>query len=166
MVWHKIKHIIMICALAVLLAVPASASAYEVYTDGNISSTYTSIFRDLISKKGFAEDYVFFRSRQYEYVLLIGDLEYTSGEFTGASAREYRIIASTDYSSVYTYTMREVTDVSLSPGTALIYSNLGHYPDLINFSDYLVFAQVFLLFLYLCLFLIVPVMRFPNRRRY
>lgn len=165
MVRRAMRVLCAVCALAVLLAVPATASAYSVYTEGNISSSYTTIFRDLIGQKQISDDYLFFRSGQYEYVLLIGDLEYQDGVFLGDAATEYKIVTATGYSSDYTYTVQEVTDVSLVPGTSLVYSNLGQYPELQEPTDYLLFSQVLLMFIYLCLILLAPVMRFPLRNR-
>lgn len=165
MVRRAVRVLCAVCALAVMLAMPASASAYAVYDEGNISSTYITIFRDLMPKRKIQEDYIFFRSGAYEYVMLVGELEYQDGVFWGDAATEYRILTNNGYNTDYDYTVRDVTDVSLVPGTSLIYSNLGQYPELQNQQDYLLFAQVFILFLYLCLILLAPVMRFPLRNR-
>lgn len=165
MVRRAIRVLCAVCALAAMLALPAAASAYTVYDEGNISSTYTTIFRDLMPQKGINEDYLFFRSGQYEYVMLIGELEFRDDVFLGDTATEYKIVTNSGYNADYTYTVQEVTDVSLVPGTSLVYSNLGQYPELQEQLDYLLFAQVFLLFIYLCLILLAPVMRFPLRNR-
>lgn len=162
---RKIRALLVVAALAAMLAVPAAASAYTVYDEGNISSTYTTIFRDLMPRKGINDDYLFFRSGQYEYVMLVGELEYQDGVFLGDAATEYRIVTSNGYNTDYSYTVQEVTDVFLVPLDSLVYSNLGHYPELQEQRDYLLFAQVFLLFVYLCLILLAPVMRFPLRNR-
>lgn len=165
MVWRKMRLLVVCCTLAAMLAMPASASAYAVYDEGNISSTYITIFRDLMPKRKIQDDYIFFRSGQYEYVMLVGELEYQDGVFWGDAATEYRILTNNGYNTDYDYTVRDVSDVSLVPGTSLIYSNLGQYPELQDQQDYLLFAQVFILFLYLCLILLAPVMRFPLRNR-
>lgn len=165
MVRRAIRVLCAVCALAAMLALPAAASAYTVYQEGNISSTYTTIFRDLMPQRKIQEDYVFFRSGQYEYVMLVGELEYQDGLFFGDTAREYKIITNNGYNNGYEYTVQEVTDVALAPGTSLIYSNLGHYPELQEQRDYFLFAQVFLMVVYLCLILLAPVMRFPLRDR-
>lgn len=165
MVRRAIRVLCSVCALAAMLAMPAAASAYTVYQEGNISSTYTTIFRDLMPKRKIQEDYIFFRSGAYEYVMLVGELEYQDGVFWGDAATEYRIMTNNGYNNDYEYSVREVSDVSLVPGSSLIYSNLGQYPELQDQQDYLLFAQVFILFLYLCLILLAPVMRFPLRNR-
>lgn len=165
MVRRAIRVLCAVCALAALLALPAAASAYTVYDEGNISSTYTTIFRDLMPQKGISDDYLFFRSGQYEYVMLIGDLEYRDDVFLGDAATEYKIVTNNGYNADYTYTVQEVTDVSLVPGTSLVYSNLGQYPELQEQQDYLLFSQILLMVVYLCLILLAPVMRFPLRNR-
>lgn len=165
MVRRAMRVLCAVCTLAAMLAMPAAASAYTVYQEGNISSTYITIFRDLIPKKGIQDDYLFFRSGQYEYVMLIGELEYQDGVFLGDAATEYRIITNNGYNADYTYTVQEVTDISLVPLDSLVYSNLGQYPELQEQTDYLIFAQVLMMVIYLCLILLAPVMRFPLRNR-
>ena len=165
MVRRAIRVLCAVCALAALLALPAAASAYTVYQDGNISSTYTTIFRDLMPKRKIQEDYLFFRSGAYEYVMLVGELEYENGVFFGDAVTEYRIVTNSGYNNNYEYSVREVANAALAPGTSLVYSNLGQYPELQEQRDYLLFAQIFMMFVYLCLILLAPVMRFPLRNR-
>lgn len=57
MVW---KRIVVFClVLAVLSPLAISASAYSVYNEGNISTTYLAYFEDIISKIDVDDDYVF-----------------------------------------------------------------------------------------------------------
>jgi len=163
MVRKSVKVWMVICTLALMLAAPVRASAYTVY-DGNISSTYTSIFRDLLSKRGINDDYVMFRSDQYEYVLLIGDLTYADGAFTGEKATEYKIVTNTGYNSSYTYDVTEVRSVNLAPGSALIYSNLGDYPELQDPDDYFMFAQLLLMWIVVIMWLVRSIFEFTYKR--
>lgn len=154
------------CVLAAVLpqAIAASAASYEPY-DGNMSSTYVTIFRDIVGKIPLTEDYVFFRSGQYEYMLISGDLEYTGGSFTGQAVTVYRIVTDTAYNSRYSYFQTEETNFSLAPGSGLVYSNLGHYPDLIDRGSFYSFASVLLLLVCVCMSLIRSIFNFTMRRR-
>lgn len=154
------------CALAALLPLAASASAaeYNVYA-GNISGTYADYARDLMGSVGLEDSYLFFRSGQYEYVLLVGDLTYENGVFTAPSAMEYKILTGANYGSDYSYSVTEVSDVSLSPGSAMVYSDLGNYPELRDPSQLLELVQVFLLAMYGVMFLVHCIFSFILRRR-
>ncbi len=150
--------------LALVMAMPSRASAAEVY-DGSISTTYITIFRDIATKIGPADDYVFFRSGQYEYQMYVGDLTYENDSFTGTGLKVYTIsTAGSGYSNAYTYDW-STSDLELAPGTALIYSNLGEFPDLIERSDYLAYSQILLLFIGLCIVLLRPIFSFCLRPR-
>ena len=164
MVRKSVKVWVVICTLALILAAPVRASAYTVY-DGNISSTYTAIFRDLLSKNGINDDYLFFRSGQYDYVLLIGDLEYADGVFTGEEAKEYKIVTNTNYNSSYEYTVSDVRSVNLVPGSSLLYSNLGDYPDLIGLDQYFSFAQLVMIVICICMYLLRSIFAWTYQRR-
>lgn len=154
------------CALAALLPMAATASAagYTVY-EGNISGTYSGIAKDLMGSVGLDDSYLFFRSGQYEYILLVGDLSYSNGRFTADSAVEYKILTGSNYGQDYSYYVTDVTDVSLSPGFNMVYSDLGDYPELRSWSDMLDLLQVFLLALYGVMFLIHCIFSFVLRRR-
>lgn len=152
-----------ICALALILAAPVRASAYTIY-DGNISSTYTSIFRDLLSKKGINEDYLCFRSGQYEYVMLIGDLTYEDGSFSGDKGTEYKITTNTGYNSSYEYEVTSVRSIRLDPGSALLYSNLGDYPELLDADDYYMFAQLLLIWISIIMMLVHRIFEYTYKR--
>ena len=69
--------------LLVLVAVSAmcgTAQAYSIY-EGTISSTYTTYFKDILSRQTIFTDYVCFRSGQNQYVMVVGDLEYSNNRF-------------------------------------------------------------------------------------
>ena len=42
------------------------------YTDGGISTTYITYFKDILAKLPYETEYVFFRSSRYEYVMYYG----------------------------------------------------------------------------------------------
>ena len=166
MVRKSLKRLlVLICALAgmVPMALPASAASYNAY-DGNLSTTYITIFRDIVGKVSLLDDYVFFRSGQYEYLLVSGDLEFSGGSFTGQTVTVYRIVTDSAYSSTYSYFQTEEIDFSLSPGSGLVYSNLGAYPDLIDRTSLYSFASLILLLACVCMYLVRSIFSFTLRR--
>ena len=79
MVW-KMKRCLVACLIiSALCAIQASAASPY---DGNISTTYLTIFRDVVADLSPADDYVFYRSDEYEYTLVAGDLEYNGSSFS------------------------------------------------------------------------------------
>lgn len=154
-----------VCALALLMATPLRASAYTVYTDGNMSSTYTEIFRDIVESSAPLQDHLCFRSGQYEYVLLIGDFEYTDGVFTADEATEYKITTNTGYSSSYQYAVGDVRSVNLVPGSTLVYSNLGDYPSLNSPESGFWYALLVLVMVGIIQGLVRPIFGFTYRGR-
>lgn len=166
MVWSKVRKAVLAVAMVFALAMPmaARANAASVY-DGNISTTYITIFRDIATNLGIGDDYVFFRSGQYEYQMYSGKLTYSNGNFSGSNLTIYTIDTnSSNYNNYYQYSVT-TGSLTLSPGDALIYSNLGHYPDLIERGDSLEFASMFMLFVGMCCYLLRSIFSFCLRRR-
>lgn len=165
MVWRKVSKAVFTVALLFALALPmaARANAATVY-DGNISTTYITIFRDIATNLGIGDDYVFFRSGQYEYQMYSGKLKYSNGSFTGSNLTIYTIDTNTGSygNNSYNYTIT-TGSLTLSPGNALIYSNLGQYPDLIERSVSFEFATLLLLFIGLCCYLLRSIFNFSLR---
>lgn len=124
------------CLLALILAtgLTAQASTHQVYEEGNISTTYITYFADILSGAKFNDNYVAFRSGQNEYVMIVGDLVYSNGEFAlaGEKATEYKFYQSGNYSSQFYYTVTELTSVDISFNNRIIYSDLGQYPQLVS----------------------------------
>lgn len=166
MVRTRLRVLAAACALAVMLAVPATASAAEYYPyDGSISSSYTTIFQGIAGKIDLTSDYVFFRSGQYEYILVEGELTYTT-RFSGTDCTAYRITTNTGtYNSGYVFSQETLDTFEFYPGSALVYSNLGPYPDLIDRSVFYSFATLVLLFICVCLYLIRSIFSFTIRDR-
>ena len=164
MVWRKMMCCVAALLIAGMLVQPASAASYTAY-DGTISSTYTTLFRDIVGQVGVLDNYVFFRSGQYEYILVAGDLTYEQDIFTAETATEYKIITNNQYTSQYIYSVTEITDFNFAPGTTLIYSNLGSFPDLVDRGEFYSFATLVLALIALCMFLIRSIFSFTWRRR-
>lgn len=103
----------------------ASSGVY----DGTISSTYVTFFDRLAPHFGLA-DYVMFRSGQYSYCCYWGSISY-DGVFSGSGLDCVTLtVPSSGYSSGYSWVYTSDCDIDLSPGNALVYSNLGYYPAL------------------------------------
>lgn len=144
-------------ALALILAVPVSASAADVYTEGNISSTYTTYYRDIVATLSPFDDYVFYRSGQYSYALVVGDLDYNGYSFvSNDSVTLYQMVTNsgTGYNSTIDYSTQTLGTFSLSPGSVLVYSNLGGYPQLTDRGDFYALSTLLLMLVVVCLYLI------------
>ena len=162
---RKITRILAVaCALCCLAALPLAASAVTIY-DGTISTTYITIFRDIAAKLPLTSDYVFFRSGQYEYILVAGDLEYSGSMFTGSDLTQYIVKTNSNYNNSYEFGTATLNSFSLAPGGALVYSNLGSFPDLYQRSDYALSSLIFANALLFCCFLIRPIFNFTLRMR-
>ena len=162
-----VRKIILCLCLSVILAVPITASANEIY-EGNISSSYTTIFKDIAEKEvGFNEDYIFYRSGQYEFSLVVGDIAINDGVIaSNGEVRIYAISTNSNYNSIYEYSVSSSSSFSMSISNELIYSNLGNYPDLIERSNYYEIATFILLLTCLCCYLFRNIFRSSFGSRY
>ena len=69
----------LICVLVLIFAIGMKAQSTSVTPyEGNMSSTYITYFRDIVSGIGFNDNYVAYRSGQNEYKMVVGEL--TSSE--------------------------------------------------------------------------------------
>lgn len=163
---RKIIIFALFSVLIITLSLPCFA--YSVYTDGNISSTYLTYFQDILSGLSPLDDYVFFRSGQYDYTLIVGDLTYADSVFSGKDYTAYTISTNSGtsaYSSVYKYTVTSGSNFSLSVGSYLVYSNLGSYPILEDRSSVYGYATLFLLVVIAVCMLVRPILNFTYRFR-
>lgn len=127
---RKVKIIIAVLALLVATCNVAQASTYDVY-EGNPSNTQLQYFRDIIPGIGLGDHYVAFRSGQYTYTMLVGDISYDNGIFSSAdSCTVYYLETNNSYNGYYTYSVFEVDSISLNPEDKIIYSDLGQFPQL------------------------------------
>lgn len=110
----------------------AAAVAEYAAADGyNLGTSYNSIFSGIAYKVPYGQNYVYWRDDQYSYKLAYGDLILSGTEFT--SEGDVTVIdytTTSGYNSVYSYTVSTESDFSLSAGSALVYSDLGPYPEL------------------------------------
>lgn len=163
MVWKRLISVLL--ALAVISAVPITASAASVYQEGNISTTYVTYFEDILGKLSPFDDYVFFRSGQYEYTMCVGDLTYSNGWITSNTECDiYQIYSTTSgYNNVYQMRFSNSIGYALEAGDSLVYSNLGGYPDLTERSDYIETAVLLLVLVAVFMSLIARIFSFNLR---
>lgn len=162
------KSVVIALACCLLIAAATiTASAQTVY-EGTISSTYTEIAEKINISVG--DDYVFFRSGQYTYTLVVGDFVYSSGNFSlSDSGKVYTItqVTNSGYgsSSYYSYSVSDVTSYKVETKGILVYSNLGGYPTLNNSSDIYVFCCLIILIVFGLCALIRPLFNFVMRNK-
>ena len=165
------KQIIKRGSVSVLLATCLLAGAQtvraSVYTEGNISSTYTTIFQDVIDGLNPLDDYVFYRSGNYEYRMYVGDLDLSNSLFTGQDLDLYILkYNQSGYNQTsYTYEKSNGQSIYLDVGSNLVYSNLGGYPSLVERGDFLVLSQIIFMFIIVLCCLIRPIFNFTWRKR-
>lgn len=129
---RKVKILLAIVVLCCALGTTAHAASFTPY-EGTPSNTYIQYFRDIVSGIGFNEHYVALRSGQYEYVLAVGDIQYGNDIFTSADVVGlYTITLSSGYNSSTTYSFNEVDSLYVSTNDQIVYSDLGHYPQLVE----------------------------------
>lgn len=131
MVWKRLIVAICLC-LAIAIAMPGKTFAYSVYSEGTLSSTYITYFKDIVAGIDPDEKYVAYRSGQYSYTLAVGDLSISGTTISSTDTVTLYVYESTTfgYNSNYIYNVSTVTDFSLNVSNYIIYSNLGNYPML------------------------------------
>lgn len=127
---RKIKIALLALALIVATCNGAQAASYGIY-DGNPSSTQIQYFKDTLTKIPLGDHYVAFRSDQYTYTLVVGNISFDNGLFSSTdSCTVYTLESNNSYNGYYAYSVGEIADFRLDPEDKLLYSDLAHYPDL------------------------------------
>lgn len=132
MVW-KVKFTSIILLLLLLVATTcgrAEAATYNVY-DGNPSSTYIQYFKDSIANIPLGDHYVAFRSGQYTYSLVFGDITLNGSIFSSEdSCTVFSYETNSSYNSYYSYSQDTIDSFYLNAEDKILYSDLGYYPQL------------------------------------
>lgn len=102
------------------------------------SNAYSEIASRTIIKSGWNDDYVFWRSGQYEYCLAVGDIEFTGGVFSGDNCKLFRYTLDSGYNGTYRLSV-ENDSINLNVSNYIVYSNLGDYPV---FDNTYVFGRI------------------------
>lgn len=130
---RSLRACVLACIMVIAIAIPLQASTpYQ----GTISDSYKFIFEDVVSDLSIFDNYVFWRSGQYQYSLLSGDLLVENGVFT-VSGGDLYVVDLVQYNSggwdtgsynVYTHTSG--IDYTFDSLGYLVYSDLDGYPKL------------------------------------
>lgn len=140
-------------SLPPLAAPEPSRGASTIYGSIAPNSSYLEFARDFLPKIPWGDDYVFYRSGQYEYCLAFGDISWSGGRFSGSDCQFIFLTPASGYSTDLTLSSSSGS-FSLSPSSYVVYSSLGDFPSL---SGQLTFSSS-ILFL-LCVFGICSVLR-------
>lgn len=133
MVWKIIRVCVILLVITCGFATVTQAYTHSIYESGNLSTAYIQYFRDIVSGIGFNDNYVAFRSGQYTYTLIVGDISYENNDFvSNDTVMCYEFNTNSGYSSAYTYDVTSLDNFSLNTTNQLIYSDLGNYPQLIE----------------------------------
>lgn len=142
-----VRRLIIAFGLVVALcgSMATQADAYSAY-DGTPSSTYITYFRDMLTKFPVSSDYVCFRSGQYEYLLVIGDLTKTDNRIESTGAVDICEISTySGYNATYSMSFRTEDNFTVECGDEIVYSNLGMYPTLEERGDLFDFTTLFII---------------------
>jgi len=150
--------LVLICAVST----SAQASTHSIYDNGNLSTTYITYFKDILSGSSFNDNYIAFRSGQYSYSLIVGEIEYNNNSFTSNNCKEYVFSQTGNYNSQYTYQVKELNNFSLDTSNQIIYSDLGDYPQLVERGSKYEFLSAVVLFV--ALFYVIIVRIFDSRK--
>ena len=132
---RKISCFMVVCVLLfTALCGTVNAATHSVYENGSLGTTYITYFKDILSGTDFRSNYVAFRSGQYSYSMIVGELENNNGVISlVGSGKEYKFYTeSSGYNSQYIYDVIELNNFSVNTGNSIIYSDVGDYPELIE----------------------------------
>lgn len=164
-----VRKISAICLLigSLLFASPMQTYANSIYEDGNISSTFLDIATDLTNNISVSDDYIFFRSGQYDYTFIYGNIDFTDGVFSSSTYNKIIITTNTSgYNQTrYHYEYSQGSNLSLTTSDYLVYSNLGHYPNLIERGVYYEYTSLFVFVVVALCMLMRPIFNFVLRFR-
>lgn len=130
-------------------AVSILSRAVSQSADGNVSTSVASIFDRVVMSLSPRDHYVLIRESDYGYRLYYGDLKLSGSSVTGSARSVYYYTGSYGSTSYMSFEDSE-DDISISLGTYLSYSDLGHYPRLgVNSDEDKAFHLcVFVMFIY------------------
>lgn len=106
-------------------------SSHSVPSDYGVGTSNINIFGPVASKLPYGTHYVYWRESQYEYRFAYGkSLEFDGSHFLGDSVEVVTYRTNTGYGSQATFVYSTESNFTLSPGSYLVWSDLGHYPTL------------------------------------
>lgn len=127
---------ILVCLLVLITALcgTTQAATHSVYENGSLGTTYITYFKDILSGAKFDDNYVAFRSGQYEYIMVVGELKNENGVITlVGDGKQYRYYTgNSNYNSQYYYDVSTLNNFSLNTNNSILYSDVGDFPELIE----------------------------------
>ena len=130
---RTLKSCVLACVLVIAFAIPAQASTpYQ----GQIQDTYINMFGRVVADLSIFDNYVFWRSGEFQYSLLSGELTVSNGVFTVSGGDLYVVdlvqfdAGSWNTGSYHVYTHTENIDYTFDSLGYLVYSDLQGYPKL------------------------------------
>lgn len=121
------------------------AANHTVSGDYAVGTSNLSIFQGIAGKLPYGTHYVYWRDGQYVYRLAYSSsLAYDGSRFTGQDVEVVSYTTNTGYGSQVTLVHSQEVTFSLTPGSYLVWSDLGHYPTLYERGvETYVYAAVF-----------------------
>ena len=108
-------------------------SAAEISDEYGVGTSNTAIFAGVVEKLPFGTHYVYWRESQYVYALAYSEtLAFDGAAFTAEDVTVVCYDTSGGYQVAPVFIVDEQVDWELAPEDGLVYSDLGHYPDLIE----------------------------------
>lgn len=97
--------------------------------------------------------------------MAVGDFDLVNGYFICPSVKIYQIYSTSTsgYNTYYSFSSRDENGFTLQVGSALVYSNLGNYPDLIERSDYVETSILFVMCISLFMSIASAILCFGKR---
>lgn len=108
------------------------AALNAVVSDYNLGTTNLTIFEGVVEKVPFGHHYVYWRDSEYRYCLAVGPLTVSGTTFSSAEPVKVYTYERIYYGGDSHYEWSVSTDnvFSLSCGSRLVYSDIGHYPSI------------------------------------
>lgn len=165
MVRKIIQIIICVVVCCACLSSTTYAIDYTVY-DGSFSNSYVTYFRDILSNVSILDNYVCFRSGQYQYVMIVGDIQYQDNHFLIPDvATVYTFDTSSVFNSNTTYSVSEIKASRVfNNNNFIVYSNMGDYPQLESRGDRFETLQT-LIIVIACLCVVLRSIFYYRKRR-
>lgn len=155
---RKVSAIILAITLICAIGTTAFAGSHLIYEGGKLSSSDKEIFKDILSGVSFSDNYCAFRNGQSKVTMVVGDIEFIDGQFVMVGERGKEYIIGTN-----TFEVKDIYWFELEPKTAIVYSDVGGYPELVERGDKYEMLQTLLIIITLLCVVISRI--FYNRKR-
>lgn len=165
---RSLKACLLACILAIAFAMPLHAASYPY--QGTVSETYVKIFEDVVADVSILDNYVFYRSGENQYSMVVGDIKEEDGYFTVESGDMYTVdyvsVEGTSWNQQGYYSYKHYLDVSweFDSEDMLVYSDLKGYPKLEERGVTYAFCTVFVFIVFICSLVLWRIFKFVLRK--